>query len=73
MDPFIPYLGKIVRLDVHHQNAFAIAGVVGNKVEKIKKRREKLLSDAKKATDENKQNMQQSENDGDEKHLDVWA
>lgn len=73
MDPFLPYLGKIVRLDVHHQNAFAIAGVVGNKVEKIKKRREKLLSAAKKSTDENRLSTQQDENEGDEKHLDVWA
>lgn len=73
MDPFIPYLGKIVRLDVHHQNTFAIAGVVGNKVEKVKERREKLLSALKKQEERNKELDQEAPDDDEEKHLDVWA
>ncbi|MFC3032516.1 hypothetical protein ACFOEE_08300 [Pseudoalteromonas fenneropenaei] len=72
MDAYTPFLAKIVRLDVHHQRTFAIAGVVGNRVEAIKKRREKQLEAAKKEQSRDKP-QQQQEDEQEEKHLDIWA
>ncbi|CCQ10636.1 hypothetical protein PALB_15030 [Pseudoalteromonas luteoviolacea B = ATCC 29581] len=74
MDVMAPYLGKIVRLDVQHQQAFAIAGVVGNRVEAIKKRREKQLELLRK-NQKNQENISIDEKElyDDETHLDIWA
>ncbi|WP_462172041.1 hypothetical protein [Pseudoalteromonas xiamenensis] len=73
MDAFIPYMGKIVRLDVHHQQAFSIAGVVGNRVEAIKKRREKMLTELKKQEKESDLQRDSAKDEDENDHLDVWV
>ncbi|TMN91429.1 hypothetical protein CWB72_07195 [Pseudoalteromonas phenolica] len=75
MDAFKPLLNNIIRLEVSHKPTFYVAGVIDNKVEKIKLDRAKK-EDAKRKLNEQSQNKKQKENENDKedgKHLDVWA
>lgn len=75
MDAFKPLLNNIIRLEVSHKPTFYVAGVIDNKVEKIKLDRAKK-EDVKRKLNEQSHNKKQKENENDEedgKHLDVWA
>lgn len=75
MDAFKSVLNNIIRLEVSHKPTFYVAGVIDNKVEKIKLDRAKK-EDAKRKLNEQSQNKKQKENENDKedgKHLDVWA
>lgn len=75
MDVFKPLLTNIIRLEVSHKPTFYVAGVIDNKVEKIKLDKAKK-DDAKRKLNEQSSNKKQKQNENDEedgKHLDVWA
>ncbi|TMO55701.1 hypothetical protein [Pseudoalteromonas phenolica] len=75
MDVFKPLLNKIIRLEVSHKPTFYVAGVIDNKVEKIKLDKAKK-EDVKRKLNEQSTNKKQKQNENgveDGKHLDIWA
>ena len=75
MDAFKPLLNNIIRLEVSHKPAFYVAGVIENKVEKIKLDKAKK-EDVKRKSNEQSPNKKQKQNENDKddgKHLDIWA
>ena len=75
MDVFKPLLTNIIRLEVSHKPTFYVAGVIDNKIEKIKLDKAKK-EDAKRKLNEQSDDKKQKQNENDEdggKHLDIWA
>ncbi|WP_138479401.1 hypothetical protein [Pseudoalteromonas phenolica] len=75
MDVFKPLLNNVIRLEVSHKPTFYVAGVIDNKVEKIKLDKAKK-EDAKRKLNEQSPNKKQKQNENGEddgKHLDIWA
>lgn len=75
MDMMIPYLGKIIRLDIESKRAFQIAGVQQTTPSK----KVQLQSNKKQATEKKynaskaPENTKDEKPDDDIKHLDTWA
>lgn len=75
MDVFKPLLTNIIKLEVSHKPTFYVAGVIDNKIEKIKLDKAKK-EDAKRKLNEQSADKKQKQNENDEdggKHLDIWA
>lgn len=75
MDVFKPLLTNIIKLEVSHKPTFYVAGVIDNKIEKIKFDKAKK-EDAKRKLNEQSDDKKQKQNENDEdgvKYLDIWA
>ena len=75
MDVFKPLLTNIIKLEVSHKPTFYVAGVIDNKIEKIKLDKAKK-EDTKRKLNEQSADKKQKQNENDEdgvKHLDIWA
>lgn len=75
MDAFKPLLNNIIRLEVSHKPTFYVAGVIDNKVKKIKLDKAKKEDVKRKSNEQstNKKQKQNENNEDDGKHLDIWA
>ncbi|RZM80658.1 hypothetical protein C3B51_11370 [Pseudoalteromonas rubra] len=75
MDAFKPFLAPIVRLQVSHDGPFKVAGVLDNRIEKIKRKKYLQEMAQKKHHEEEarKESDDGSEIDDEEQHLDTWA
>lgn len=71
MDVMIPFLGRITRLEVHHNGAFHVAGVKDNKVAKV--RNERKQDKEKRGQETFVEDTQKKKGKDSSPHLDTWA